>query len=177
MRCPERENAYGRMNETLMGRKSSAKSQARSGASESGGQPPDQPRRSFSPMVAVAAVVVAAAAGLFLAMRSPHAEPPAPQAAAAPAPAQAVDDVPAMAKFGPHKQDRYPPLPYDPVPARPPDVVRAAYMFAAEHPEVLGYVPCYCGCERSGHRGNDDCFVTRRNDKGDVTEWEPHGMT
>ncbi|MBW8862521.1 MAG: hypothetical protein JF601_09155 [Acidobacteria bacterium] len=82
-----------------------------------------------------------------------------------------------MAKFGPHKQDRLPPLPYDPAPARPPDVVRAAYVFAAEHPEILGYVPCYCGCERSGHRGNDDCFISGRDVNGDVTQWEPHGMT
>ena len=49
--------------------------------------------------------------------------------------------------------------------------------FAAEHPEVLSYVPCYCGCERSGHRGNEDCFVTARDTNGDVTQWEPHGMT
>ena len=53
----------------------------------------------------------------------------------------------------------------------------AVYKFAAEHPEVLSYVPCYCGCEQSGHRGNEDCFVAARNGKGDVTEWEPHGMT
>ena len=71
-----------------------------------------------------------------------------------------------------------PPFPPSPMPpARPPDVVRAAYKFAAEHPEVLSYVPCYCGCERSGHRGNEDCFVTGRAENGDVTEWEPHGAT
>jgi len=62
-------------------------------------------------------------------------------------------------------------------PARPMEIVRAAYTFAAEHPEVLSYVPCYCGCERSGHRGNEDCFVTARDANGDVTQWEPHGMT
>jgi len=129
-------------------------------------------------MLAMGAIVVAAAAGLFIATRPAQTEAPKPQATSTPAPAQTVsDEPPAMAKFGPHKQDNFPPLPYDPVPARPPDVVRAAYTFAAEHPEVLGYVPCYCGCERSGHRGNDDCFVTARNDKGDVTTWEPHGMT
>ena len=27
--------------------------------------------------------------------------------------------------------------------------------FAAEHPEILSYVPCFCGCERAGHRGNE----------------------
>ena len=62
-------------------------------------------------------------------------------------------------------------------PVRPMDVVRATYDFAAQHPEILKYVPCYCGCERSGHRGNDDCFVSQRDANGDVTQWEPHGMT
>ncbi|HSG01576.1 MAG TPA: PCYCGC motif-containing (lipo)protein, partial [Vicinamibacterales bacterium] len=33
---------------------------------------------------------------------------------------------------------------------RPVDVVRATYEFAARHPEVLEYVPCFCGCERGG---------------------------
>jgi hypothetical protein len=60
---------------------------------------------------------------------------------------------------------------------RPAAVVNTAYRFAAEHPEILSYVPCYCGCERMGHHGNDDCFVTARAPNGDVTEWEPHGMT
>ena len=47
---------------------------------------------------------------------------------------------------------------------------------SAEHPEVLSYVPCFCGCERGGHRGNEDCFVSARDEKGDVTAWEPHGL-
>ena len=46
----------------------------------------------------------------------------------------------------------------------------------AEHPEVLSYVPCFCGCERSGHRGNEDCFVKARDVNGDVVEWDEHGM-
>lgn len=85
---------------------------------------------------------------------------------------------PPSAKLGPHRQDTLPPLPFNPEPpARPAAVVNASYTFAAEHPEVLAYVPCYCGCERSGHRGNDDCFVMSRAANGDVTEWDPHGMT
>ena len=60
--------------------------------------------------------------------------------------------------------------------ARSTEVVTAAYRFAAEHPEVLSYVPCFCGCERSGHRGNEDCFVKARDVNGDVVEWEDHGM-
>src|SRR5262249_58465105 len=77
----------------------------------------------------------------------------------------------------PHRRAQLPPLElpaYEP--ARAPDVIRAAYKFAAEHPEVLSYVPCFCGCEHAGHRGNEDCFVRARDINGDVIEWEPHGM-
>lgn len=35
-----------------------------------------------------------------------------------------------------------------------------AYQFAVEHPEVLNYMPCYCGCyEEAGHTSNTNCFV------------------
>src|SRR5205823_791083 len=72
---------------------------------------------------------------------------------------------------------KLPPLEFPAYPTpRAAEVVRAAYKFAAEHPEVLSYVPCFCGCERSGHRGNEDCFVRARDINGDVIEWEPHGM-
>ena len=70
-----------------------------------------------------------------------------------------------------------PPLPtsYYATP-RPPDVIRAVYTFAARHPEVLHYVPCFCGCQRSGHSGNDDCFIKGREPNGRPV-WDPHGMT
>jgi hypothetical protein len=81
------------------------------------------------------------------------------------------------ARFGPHKQANLPPLPFgprDPLP-RPTAVVAQVFQFAAEHPEVLSYVPCFCGCDHMGHRGNDDCFVKQRASNGDVIAWEPHG--
>jgi hypothetical protein len=59
---------------------------------------------------------------------------------------------------------------------RPMDQVRAAYEWAAQHPDVAQYVPCFCGCERMSHRGNDDCFVRSRDADARVTAWEPHGM-
>src|SRR3954468_4540842 len=72
---------------------------------------------------------------------------------------------------------KLPPLPASPYALpRPPEVIRAVYTFAARHPEVLHYVPCFCGCERSGHNDNDDCFIQSRDAKGRPT-WEPHGMT
>jgi hypothetical protein len=91
--------------------------------------------------------------------------------------AQHEASVAAKAKFGPHKQASYPPIPFQAyAPPRPADVVQAAYQFAAEHPEILSYVPCFCGCERSGHEGNTDCFVKSRAANGDVVEWDEHGL-
>ena len=81
------------------------------------------------------------------------------------------------AAFGPHKQAALPPIPFAAYePPRPHAVVTAAYEFAAEHPEILSYIPCFCGCEQGGHRGNHDCFVKSRAANGDVTAWEPHGV-
>ncbi|MCE2514638.1 MAG: hypothetical protein J4F37_06450 [Acidobacteria bacterium] len=70
-----------------------------------------------------------------------------------------------------------PPLPLVPnmVP-RSPEVIRDTYTFAAHRPDVLEYVPCYCGCETAGHSGNADCFVESRNPDGTVREWDTHGM-
>ena len=100
---------------------------------------------------------------------------PAP-AADAPAPAPPSVDPPSVV-LKPHPQKNFPPLQLPGYPlGRSPEVITAAYRFAAEHPEVLTYVPCFCGCERSGHRGNEDCFVRSRAANGDVQEWEPHGM-
>ena len=61
-------------------------------------------------------------------------------------------------------------------PVRPMNIVRATYDFAAQHPEVLKYVPCYCGCGADGHKHNESCFVARRDAKGNVTEWDTHGF-
>ena len=61
-------------------------------------------------------------------------------------------------------------------PPRPPDVLRDAHVFAADHPEVSSYIPCYCGCGKSmAHKDNADCFVAKRDALGRVTEWVPHG--
>ena len=69
-----------------------------------------------------------------------------------------------------------PSLPLVQFPApRPPEVIRAVYEFAAHHPEVMDYIPCYCGCENFGHQANHDCFVDHRDAEGNVT-WEAHGM-
>jgi hypothetical protein len=101
-----------------------------------------------------------------------------PAAATAAAPTPEIEAAAkAIAALGPHTQASYPPIPfrgYDP--PRPPEVVTAAFKFAAEHPEVASYVPCFCGCQQMGHRGNHDCFVRSRAANGDVIEWEDHGV-
>ena len=63
------------------------------------------------------------------------------------------------------------------MPARPMDVLKDAHVFAADHPDVASYVPCYCGCGSAGHKNNADCFVKGRDPDGRVTEWEPHGVS
>jgi len=82
--------------------------------------------------------------------------------------------------LAPHPQSQLPPLHLPDVDPRllprPPEVIRATYKFAAEHPEVLNYVPCFCGCDKSGHRSSEDCFVKSRAKNGDVTAWNEHGI-
>jgi len=68
-------------------------------------------------------------------------------------------------------------LPFQVVSAiRPLPVMRAVYEFAARHPEVLRYVPCFCGCEAGGHKDNHDCFVAKRGADSRVLEWDTHGI-
>jgi hypothetical protein len=102
---------------------------------------------------------------------------PAVEEQSAAATTQFPDRGPIPTDLKPHPQENLPPLQFPAYPmARSPEAVRAAYKFAAEHPEVLSYVPCFCGCERAGHRGNEDCFVKARDVNGDVVQWEEHGM-
>jgi hypothetical protein len=147
-----------------MGRKSSAK------AASNNLTPTPPPPRSKAPVV-VGLILVALVVGVFAYMK----ESPAEQQAGAAS--QIPDRGPIPADLKPHPQENLPPLEFPAYPmARSPEAVRAAYRFAAEHPEVLSYVPCFCGCERAGHRGNEDCFVKARDINGDVVQWEEHGM-
>jgi hypothetical protein len=105
-----------------------------------------------------AAAIVVSACAAFLSAQTPakKAQTPAPSPSA--------------------RKVTFPPIPNPGfAPGRPVDQTRAVYQFAAEHPEVLKYVPCYCGCESSGHPHNESCFVKRRDAAGNVTEWDTHG--
>jgi hypothetical protein len=80
----------------------------------------------------------------------------------------------------PAAPDRYkgplPTVPRSPYAAAPPDVIDVVYEFAARRPDVLRHVPCFCGCERNGHKDNEDCFVANRAANG-RPEWDEHGLT
>jgi hypothetical protein len=53
--------------------------------------------------------------------------------------------------------------------------VRDGYEFAIARPDVLGVLPCYCGCGlSSGHTSNLDCFVAGVDRSGAVV-MDDHG--
>ena len=152
----------------------------------------ERPKGAPWPFIAIAVALVAGA-GLFMASGSsdlapspdatgPTAQAPttttAPYASPAGDPgsvAAAVSGTP-LTTEGPNDLPM-PPLPYTSQMSGTPEQVRQAYVFAAQNPGVLGYVPCYCGCELDGHRSNVDCFVESRVANGAVQSWDTHGMT
>jgi hypothetical protein len=102
------------------------------------------------------------------------AQTPAKKAPAAPAKTAQPTPAPSAAAKKPRVST--PPIPSPGfAPGRPVDQTRAVYDFAAQHPEVLKFVPCYCGCESSGHPHNESCFVKSRDAQGNVTQWDTHG--
>ncbi len=135
----------------------------------------------FPWLLIVASVVIATGGGLFLFGTTSQ---------QAPADTRPTDDIAATNAVGNNASVAsastfenlddlpLPPLPYMNQTAGPPDLMRQAYIFAARHPEILDYVPCYCGCgQTDGHVGNTDCFVASRAPNGQVMEWATHGMT
>jgi hypothetical protein len=120
----------------------------------------------------VATVAITAASAKATASQAPSkAAAPANPAASTTPKSQAPSPKPAVVR------KTAPPLPaMGFAPVRPMDVVRATYDFAAQHPEILSYVPCYCGCGADGHKANDACFVAKRDAKGNVLEWDTHGF-
>jgi hypothetical protein len=50
-----------------------------------------------------------------------------------------------------------------------------AYQTAASVTDILGYMPCYCGCgESAGHQSNLNCFIAEMKEDGSVV-WDDHG--
>jgi hypothetical protein len=119
------------------------------------------------------AVGAAALVAVALAACSRNSEPPA----AAYTPTPVAKQSPPVSRASTVLAADLPPVPFSLLSASKPEpIVKAVYEFAARHPEVLNYMPCFCGCERGGHRGNHDCFVSRRDAAGKVTEWSQHGV-
>jgi hypothetical protein len=57
------------------------------------------------------------------------------------------------------------------------DQVALAYQFALDRPDVMLWMPCYCGCGgHSGHRNARDCFV-KATSSSDNVEFDEHGST
>ena len=48
-----------------------------------------------------------------------------------------------------------------------------AYAFALHHPEIVRWMPCYCGCEAMGHGSNLDCYF-KAGTVGDKAVYEEH---
>jgi len=162
-----------------MGRKSSAK--GKNQARPAQGQQQAQIRKQgFNPLlIGVLAVAVIAAGALVMRGSSGTSESGATTETqdTAEATAERAARAAAIAAVGPHEQATLPPIPFGAfAPPRPMDMITEAYQFAAEHPEILSYVPCFCGCERAGHEGSHDCFVRARNENGDVIAWDEHGV-
>ena len=166
-----------------MGKKSASKGQPASRAAQPPGTKPPSEKKGLNPLVIGTVLLAAVGVGVFAFWGGSDSPALDASTAAASAPAEAGADAGALAKaeaqarLGPRKQASYPPIPFAAyAPPRPNNVVTDAYHFAAEHPEILSYVPCFCGCERSGHGANHDCFIKSRNAEGDVVEWDEHGV-
>lgn len=56
-----------------------------------------------------------------------------------------------------------------------PTQVREAYRFAIANRELLGAIPCYCGCGSMGHRSNLDCYIKGARADGSL-EFEDHAF-
>jgi len=147
-----------------------------------------EPARGGTPWILIGGLVAVAAVGGLALLSSGGGTSTSPEAEVA-SDTSATDDEatpgpdrPAPPPAGeptpiPRADAALPPLPLvqNLVP-RSPQVIRDAYIFAAQNPHVLEYVPCFCGCETRGHKRNADCFVQSRNSDGSVREWDTHGM-
>jgi hypothetical protein len=52
-------------------------------------------------------------------------------------------------------------------------MVQEAYRYALERPDVIQWMPCFCGCAAMQHRSNLDCFLRSRMAGGAVA-YEEH---
>ncbi len=50
-----------------------------------------------------------------------------------------------------------------------PITVQQAYRFAVANPDILGKMPCYCGCGAIGHTSNYACYVSAVDGQGNAS--------
>jgi hypothetical protein len=122
-------------------------------------------------------LALALALTLFASCRQPEmSKAPEHSAHATPTPQLSERALPKLVLKDTAWDPAWPPLPDAGTPAKPIEQVRAMYAFAARHPEVLQYAPCYCGCESGGHQNVRDCFVKDRDANG-KPQWDGMGFT
>ena len=52
-----------------------------------------------------------------------------------------------------------------------------AYQFAMDRPDMMMWMPCYCGCGgHSGHKSAKNCFIKESSTAGDV-QFDEHGAS
>lgn len=55
------------------------------------------------------------------------------------------------------------------------ELIQQAYRVAADHKDLLDWIPCYCGCgEVASHKNNKNCFIKEVMEDGTVV-WDDHG--
>ena len=54
---------------------------------------------------------------------------------------------------------------------------RMAYQFAMDRPDMMMWMPCYCGCGgHSGHKSAKNCFIKESSTAGNV-QFDEHGAS
>ena len=58
-----------------------------------------------------------------------------------------------------------------------PEDVRMAYQFAMDRPDIIMWMPCYCGCGgHSGHKSAKNCFI-KESSTADNVQFDEHGAS
>lgn len=53
--------------------------------------------------------------------------------------------------------------------------VQQAYQFAIANPQIMGQIPCYCGCGKIGHKSNYACYASGVDASGKV-KFDTHAL-
>jgi hypothetical protein len=53
--------------------------------------------------------------------------------------------------------------------------VQQAYQFAIANPQIMGQIPCYCGCGKMGHTSNYACYASGVDANGKVN-FDAHAL-